>query len=63
MPSSIEVTKDALNDFDKVQRHMEIAKEEGAVKTYADLKRDYITLKALLNVAGVNLTEIDRIKE
>lgn len=63
MPSSIEVTKDALNDFDKVQRRMEIAKEEGAVKTYADLKRDYITLKALLNVAGVNLTEIDRIKE
>lgn len=63
MPSSIEVIKDALNDFDKVQRRMEIAKEEGAVKTYADLKRDYITLKALLNVAGVNLTEIDRIKE
>lgn len=63
MPSSIEVTKDALNDFDKVQRRMEIAKEEGAVKTYADLKRDYITLKALLDVAGVNLTEIDRIKE
>lgn len=63
MPSNIEVIKDALNDFDKVQRRMEIAKEEGAVKTYADLKRDYITLKALLNVAGVNLTEIDRIKE
>ncbi len=63
MPSNIEVTKDALNDFDKIQRRMELAKNEGAVKTYEDLKRDYVILKALLNVAGVNLTEIDRIKE
>lgn len=63
MPSNIEVTKDALNDFDKIQRRMELAKNEGAVKTYEDLKRDYVILKVLLNVAGVNLTEIDRIKE
>jgi hypothetical protein len=42
---------------------MLLAKEENAPKTYADLKEEYITLKALLTVAGVNLTEIDRIKE
>ena len=63
MPSGIEVTKAALDDFAKVQRRMLLAKEENATKTYADLKEEYITLKALLNVAGVNLTEIDRIKE
>ncbi|MBD5520858.1 MAG: hypothetical protein HDR03_06470 [Lachnospiraceae bacterium] len=63
MPSGIEVTKSALDDFAKVQRRMLLAKEENAVKTYADLKEEYITLKALLNVAGVNLTEIDKIKE
>lgn len=63
MPSGIEVTKAALDDFAKVQRRMLLAREENATKTYADLKEEYITLKALLNVAGVNLTEIDRIKE
>ena len=40
-----------------------LAKEENATKTYANLKKDYIALKALLTVAGVNLTELDKIKE
>lgn len=63
MPSGIEVIKAALDDFAKVQRRMLSAKKENAPETYADLKEEYITLKALLNVAGVNLTEIDKIKE
>ena len=63
MPSDIEVTKSALNDFTKIQRRMLLAKEENATKTYADLKEEYLTLKAFLDVAGINLTEIDRIKE
>ena len=63
MPSGIEVTKAALDDFAKVQRRMLLAKKENATETYADLKEEYITLKALLNVAGVNLAEIDKIKE
>lgn len=63
MPSGIEVTKAALDDFAKVQRRMLLAKKENAMETYADLKEEYITLKALLNVAGVNLAEIDKIKE
>ena len=63
MLSDIEVTKAALDDFAKVQRRMLLAKKENATETYADLKEEYITLKALLNVAGVNLAEIDKIKE
>ncbi len=63
MPSGIEVTKAALDDFAKVQRRMLLARKENAVETYADLKEEYLTLKALLNVSGVNLTDIDRIKE
>lgn len=63
MPSDIEVIKAALDDFAKVQRRMLLAKEENATKTYANLKEEYVTLKALLTVAGVNLTEIDKIKE
>ena len=57
------VIRDALNDFQKVQRRMLLAKEENAMKTYADLKDDYVSLKVLLTSLGVNLTEIDKIKE
>ncbi len=57
------VIRDALNDFQKVQRRMLLAKEENAMKIYADLKDDYVSLKALLTSLGVNLTEIDKIKE
>ncbi len=63
MPSDIEVTKRALDDFSRVQRRMVLAKKENATETYADLKDEYRTLKALLNVAGVNLSEIDYLKE
>lgn len=63
MPSGIEVTKQAIDDFAKIQRHMLIAREEGATKTYASLKDDYLSLKAILQVSGVNMTEIDKIKE
>lgn len=63
MPSDIEVTKAALDDFKKIQKYMLLAREENATKTYAELKDEYLTLKALLNVSGVNLTDIDKIKE
>lgn len=63
MPSGIEVTKAALDEFKKIQRYMLLAKKENATETYAELKEEYLTLKALLNVSGVNLTDIDRIKE
>lgn len=63
MPNTIETAKDVVDQFQKVQRHMEHAKEENATKTYEGLKQDYLSLKAILQVAGVNLTDIDRIKE
>lgn len=63
MPSGIEVTKTALDDFKKIQKYMLLARKENATETYAELKEEYLTLKALLNVSGVNLTDIDKIKE
>lgn len=63
MPISLEIVERAMNDFSRVQRRMLIAKKENAVEMYADLKDEYLTLKALLNVAGVNLAEIDYTKE
>jgi hypothetical protein len=34
-----------------------------AVETYAELKDEYLIIKAMLNVVGVNLSEIGKIKE
>lgn len=63
MPNALEVVKDTIEQFQKVQKHMLIAKEENATRTYESLKDDYLSLKVILNVAGVNLTDIDKIKE
>ena len=63
VPPGIEVTKQALDDFKKIQEYMLLAKKENAVETYAKLKDEYLTIKALLNVSGVNLADIDKIKE
>lgn len=63
MPSGIEVTKAALDDFKKIQTYMLLARKENATETYAELKKEYLTIKAFLNVSGVNLTDIDIIKE
>lgn len=63
MPNGLEITKAAIDDFKKIQKYMLLAKEENATKTYAELKDEYLSLKALLQVSGVNLTDIDKIKE
>ncbi len=63
MPTGIEVTKQALDDFKKIQKYMLLAKKENATETYAELKEEYLVIKALLQVSGVNFTELDKIKE
>ena len=63
MPDGLEITKAAIDDFQRIQAHMKNAKEENAIKTYEGLKKDYKSLKAILQVSGVNLTDIDEIKE
>ena len=63
MPNGLDITKAAIDDFKEIQEYMVIAKEENADRTYAKLKRKYLALKAILQVAGVNLTDIDEIKE
>ena len=63
MPNNAEIAKTAIDDFREIQKYMVLAKKENATETYAELKEKYISLKALLNVLGVNLTELDTIKE
>ena len=61
--NNAEIIKNVLDDFNKIQDYMVLAKSENATKTYERLKKEYLSLKALLNVLGVNLTELDIIKE
>lgn len=63
MLNGLEITKAALDDFKKIQAYMHLAKKENAIETYAELKKEYLSLKAVLKVAGVNLNDIDEIKE
>lgn len=63
MPSNGEIIERSINDFQKVQKRMLLAKKENAVETYEDLKEDYISLKVILTSLGVNLTMIDKIKD
>ena len=63
MPSNGEIIERLINDFQKVQKRMLLAREENAVRTYEELKEDYISLKVILTSLGVNLTMIDKINE
>ena len=63
MPEGLEIIKAAIDDFKKIQEYMVLAKEENATKIYAKLKDEYHSLKATLQVSGVNMTDIDKIKE
>ena len=61
--NNAETIKNAMDEFKDIQRYMALAKKENATETYAELKDKYLLLKALLNNLGVNLTDIDKIKE
>ncbi len=63
MANNLEIIERSLKDFIEIQKIMGLAKKENAPETYAELKEKYLYLKALLQTAGVNLSEIDRIKE
>lgn len=50
-----------IEDFSRVQEWMLLADKESEV--YNSLKKRYIDLKVILSFSGINLTELDRIKE
>lgn len=53
MPDNGEIIERSINEFQKIQAHMMIAREENATKTYTSLKKDYRSLKAVLTSLGV----------
>ncbi len=56
-----EMIKISVEEFSRVQDWMELSEKDSSV--YKSLKKRYTDLKVILTSSGVNLTEIDRIKE
>lgn len=50
-----------IEDFSRVQDWMSLADKKSDV--YQAMKKRYIDLKVILTASGINLTELDRIKE
>lgn len=56
-----ELLKISVEEFSRVQDWMVLSEKESEV--YKSLKKRYIDLKVILASSGINLTEIDRVKE
>lgn len=51
-----------IEEFSRLQNYMVLATEKDS-EIYKAMKVRYIELKVILTASGINLTEIDRIKE
>ncbi len=59
--SEKEMLKISVEEFDRIQDYMVSCEKDSEV--YRKLKRRYTALKVILTVSGINLTELDLIKE
>lgn len=62
MPNAAEIIKDYVSEFSRLQNWMLAIKDSNA-DTYNSMHDRYIELKVTLTSLGVNLTELDKIKE
>ncbi len=51
----------SVEEFSRLQRYMLLSDKNS--EAYQSMKERYIELKVILSFSGVNLTELDRIKE
>lgn len=56
-----ELIKISVEEFERLQDYM-ISCEENS-EAYQKMKKRYISLKVILTASGINLTELDMIKE
>ncbi len=56
-----ELLKMTVEEFSRVQNYMLLSKKGS--EAYKLMRERYIELKVILTISGVNLTELDRIKE
>ena len=62
MPSGADIIKDYVSEFSRLQNWM-IAVKDVIPDTYNSMHDRYIELKVTLTSLGVNLAELDKIKE
>lgn len=62
MPGGADIIKDYVTEFSRLQNWMIAIKDKDPV-TYDSMHDRYIELKVTLTSLGVNLAEIDRIKD
>ncbi len=60
--SEKEMLKISVEEFSRVQRYMVLIADKES-EAYQAIKERYMDLKVILTASGINLTEIDRIKE
>ena len=63
MPSAADIIRDSVNEFSRLQNWMISAKANNDIDTYNAMHDRYMELKVTLSSLGVNLTDIDKIKE
>lgn len=57
----MEMLKISVEEFSRLQDYMQECEKESTA--YKKMKRRYIELKVILTASGINLTELDIIKE
>ena len=62
MPSAADIIKDSVSEFSRLQKWMISVKDKDP-DTYNSMHDRYIELKVILTASGLNLTDLDRIKE
>lgn len=63
MPSDAGIISDSINELSRLQKWMLSVKAKNDMDTYNQMYDRYIELKVILSSLGVNLTELDKIKE
>lgn len=58
-----ETIKICVEEFSRLQEWMEMAEKEKESALYKSMKTRYRDLKVILSALGVNVTELDTIKE
>ena len=56
-----EMLKLSVEEFSRIQRYMSLSEKDS--ESYNAMKERYIELKIILSASGVNLAELDHIKE
>lgn len=62
MPSQADIVKDYVSELSRLQDWM-IPIKDKVPEVYESMHKRYVELKVVLSSMGVNLAELDRIKE